>query len=266
MPSVKKALKRLSPGLFRAAKRRYRRVQFRFAHGGSEHRAKRALVRRHGKSVLTGPFKGMRYGDDVACSAYVAKLVGSYEQELHAVISEIIGTGYKAIVDVGCAEGYYAVGFAIRMPDALVHAFDTDSDARWYCAELAKLNGVSNRVKTGGFCDHAALQAICGSETLVLCDCEGFELELLDPARAPGLATTDILVELHDFIRPGISAELLSRFRTTHEVRLLDTTDRNPEDYTVLQDVAPADRYWAVREGRPAKMQWAFLKHLQHDS
>jgi hypothetical protein len=97
-----------------------------------------------------------------------------------------------------------------------------------------------------------------------MCDCEGFELDLLDPARIPELETVDILVELHDFIRPGLTADLLSRFRTTHDIRLIDTTDRNPDDYAVLKDVAPNDRYWAVREGRPAKMQWSFLKRLKN--
>jgi hypothetical protein len=40
-------------------------------------------------------------------------------------------------------EGYYAVGFALRMPDAIVYAFDIDPTAQHYCANLAKLNCVS---------------------------------------------------------------------------------------------------------------------------
>ena len=66
------------------------------------YRAKQALVKHYGKKVITGPFQEMRYGDNVACSAYVAKLVGSYE-ELHAVIEQIIQTPYKAVIDIGCA-------------------------------------------------------------------------------------------------------------------------------------------------------------------
>jgi hypothetical protein len=259
MGIAKRVIKRLAPGIFQAAKRRYKAVRFRFGHGGSEYRSKRALVKRYGKQVLTGPFQGMRYGDDVACSAYVAKLVGSYEQELHAIIGDIIGEDYRAVIDVGCAEGYYAVGFAFRMPSTTVYAFDTDLEAQKYCASLAELNGVGDRIKVLGLCDHESLRKLCDSSTLILCDCEGFEAELLDPERVPELRTTDILVELHEFIVPGVTEALLSRFHETHAVQLVDTVERRPEDYPVLNGVAPEDRYWAVREGRPTGMQWAYF-------
>lgn len=259
MRLVKQAIKRLAPRLFQTAKDRYKSLQFRFGHGGSEYRAKRALVRRHGKVVLSGPFRGMRYGDDVVCSAYVAKLVGSYEQELHEDLEQLLRSGYRTVVDVGAAEGYYAVGFARRLPEAHIHAFDTDADAQRYCARLARLNDVSERVQVSGMCDHTALQPLIGPHTLVICDCEGFEADLLDPARLPELCQTDILVELHEFLRPGVTDEILRRFKESHTAKLIDTTERDPDSYPALAELSREDRYWAVREGRPAAMQWAVL-------
>ena len=259
MRLVKQVVKRLAPGLFHSAKDRYKWLQFRFGHGGSEYRAKRSLVRRYGKVVLSGPFRGMRYGDDVVCSAYVAKLLGSYEQELHDGIEQLLRSGYRTVVDVGAAEGYYAVGFALRLPEAQIHAFDTDVDAQRYCARLARLNERSDRVHVHGICDDPALQPLVGPNTLVICDCEGFEAELLDPARVPGLYETDMLVELHEFLRPGVTDQILRRFEGSHTAKLIDTAERNPDAYPALAELSREDRYCAVREGRPAAMQWAVL-------
>jgi hypothetical protein len=43
-------------------------------------------------------------------------------------------------------------------------------------------------------------------------------LELLDPVAVPQLISTDILVELHEFIKPGVTRTIFSRFCDTHSV------------------------------------------------
>lgn len=259
---MKNFVKNYFPGLFFRLKRMKRHLEFRRAHGGAEYRAKRALVGRYGQRVLGGPFAGMRYGDDVACSAYVAKLAGTYEEELHPIIDELIAKKCARIIDVGCAEGYYAVGLAARIPLASIYAFDTDESARWYCAQLAKLNLVCDRVVLGGLCDHLLLRNLCVAGTAVFCDCEGFELKLLDPILVPELIRTIIIVELHEFLIPGVTDTIISRFRISHDIQLIDARDRRTENYRILDVVDPQDRAYAVREGRPAAMQWAYMKPL----
>jgi ribosomal protein L11 methylase PrmA len=166
---------------------------------------------------------------------------------------------YSVVVNIGCAEGYYAVGFALRMPDAIVYAFDIDPTAQHYCANLAKLNCVSERVGVNGFCGHRQLQQLCGHRSVILCDCEGFEWELLEPAAVPRLATTDILVELHEFIKSGVTDTIFSRFRDTHSATLTDTRDRDAKSYPMLEAMAHLDRHSVLCEHRPAPMQWAYL-------
>lgn len=263
MRTVKQLIKRTLPGLFFALKRVRRQRQFRVGHGGAEYRAKQALVRAYGKRILSGPFNGMKYGDDVVCSAYLAKLVGSYEEELHGVIAAAIARSYSRVIDIGCAEGYYAIGFALRLPGARVYAFDTDPEAQRYCQNLARLNGVAGRVLVAGYCGVAELQALCGRDALVVCDCEGYEDELLDPALAPALQNTDIIVELHEFLKPALTKRLLERFQKSHSVTLINSAPRDPAAYPILKVVAAEDRPWAVREGRSAAMQWAFMQAHQ---
>jgi hypothetical protein len=95
--------------------------------------------------VLNGPFKGMKYPDFKSVgSSFYPKLLGSYEKELHEVIIQFFSKNYSELIDVGCAEGYYAVGFALKNADMQVHAYDTDNQARLLCEKMAKLNGIKN--------------------------------------------------------------------------------------------------------------------------
>ena len=59
------------------------------------------------------------------------------------------GPAYPVVVNIGCAEGYYAVGMAGRMPDTRVDAFDIDPAAQRACGELAARRGVADRVRVG---------------------------------------------------------------------------------------------------------------------
>ncbi len=102
------------------------------------------------------------------------------------------------VVDIGCDEGYYAVGMAMRLPRARVYAFDINSQAQHDCAQMAVLNNVQDRVVIGGECTWEGLQQLLKPGDLVICDCEGCEAALMDPAKAPALARAFLIVELHD--------------------------------------------------------------------
>jgi len=76
-------------------------------------------------TVLNGPFKGIKYIDLSIGSKILPKLAGSYEEPIHKWINEIIEKNcYSTIINVGCAEGYYAVGFSKAISKTKVLAFD----------------------------------------------------------------------------------------------------------------------------------------------
>jgi hypothetical protein len=57
------------------------------------------------------------------------KFLGTYELELHRVIERAIELRPKYVLNVGCAEGFYPVGLAIRLSDAQIFAADADPKA-----------------------------------------------------------------------------------------------------------------------------------------
>ena len=217
-------------------------------------------VSEHGLRVQSGPFVGMTYVSQAVGSALMPKLVGSYESELHSLMEQILTIPYPVVVDVGCAEGYYANGLALRLPTAQVYAFDTDPEARQLCETMAKLNGVQERVHVAGKCEPGNLNALLHDQSLIICDCEGFETELLRPDLVPAMAQADILVELHDHVKPGITPLLVSRFGATHQITLIKAVERDPADYPLLRFSDGERRRLAVSEFRPLGQQWAFLR------
>jgi len=250
--SLKAVLRRSLPGPYRSLQqsltdRRLRRVQKR-------------LEKECGLVVQSGPFAGMTYVSEAICSSLVPKLLGSYEAELHDVLAQILTRDYETVIDVGCAEGYYAVGLALGLPRARVHAFDIDARARELCAKLAQANKVAERVIIEDECDHERLNSLIRGRTLIVCDCEGCELHLLDPKLAPEIKKSDLLVELHDMIDPNITPTILSRFAATHEITLVDIEERDPSAFPILRNFDRLTQRTAVAEFRDTPMQWVYLQ------
>src|SRR5688572_29053294 len=126
--------------------------------------------------VLSGPFEGMEYYNKIIWGPVTGKWIGCYEEELSGVIRDILASDYDTLIDVGAAEGYYAVGFAWKLPTAKVISYDIDPIARRRQRQLAKLNGVEN-LDVLKYCSHEELARRITRRCFVMSDVEGFELE-----------------------------------------------------------------------------------------
>jgi len=219
--------------------------------------------------VLHGPFSGLGYvRARSAGSALLPKILGCYERELHTVIERIVRNDYSDIVDIGCAEGYYAVGLGMRVPRATVHAFDTSPRARRLCAELAERNGVASRLKLGESCDEGALLALeLGPRALLMSDCEGYEARLFTPRLAAHLARHDVLIEVHEQHDPELSRVLQSRFAPTHDITVVESVDDRRKlrvyDFQELAQYDARTRLRIVSEGRAGAMEWLYCASRQ---
>jgi len=178
-------------------------------------------VGRIGKKVFAGPFRGMELIDDIMSAIFTPQLLGTYEWEIHDAVEQAISKPYKHIINVGCAYGYYAIGFAMRMPDTIIHAYDIDENCRAQCKKMAKLNGVEDRVIIGERFNGEDFSKFENEETLVFMDIEGAEQELLDPIQFEHLQKMDVIVKLHDCNIPNLSITIPAKFSTTHMVKIL---------------------------------------------
>lgn len=220
------------------------------------------LVKRSGTRVLSGPFRGMDYGGGASEGSRSARLLGCYEASLIPVIEEIVARAYPLVIDIGAAEGYYAVGLALRMPQTRVLARDADARAQDLCKALAARNGVAERVTVGGLFTHADFDLALTQPTLVLCDIEGAEAALLDPVAAPGLLQADILVECHEGLVPGITRTLTDRFAASHQIRRIDRKLDPSALPDWMEELSDLDRLIALWEWRTSPTPWLWMRHL----
>lgn len=212
--------------------------------------------------VLNGPFAGLRYlNPEAAGSSLINKLLGSYEQELHPVFERIKEMNYDTIIDIGAAEGYYAIGLALRYPKAKVIAFEASAAARQICSEMARFNGCENRIEIRGTCSPVALRNIeITGRALIICDCEGYEDILFDEQSRSWFARHDIVVELHDGFVPGISWKIEKLLRETHSyeniIAIEDVQKALRYDYPELAGMNFEDRMEHLSEARHPGSHW----------
>ncbi len=218
------------------------------------------LVQKSGHRVLSGPFKGMDYSVPASEGARAARLMGSYEASLAPVIETAVARRYRQIIDVGCAEGYYAVGMALRLPRARVWARDASTAAQDLCREHARRNGVADRVEVGGLMGPQEFDWCKRKRTLVICDIEGAEEVLLDPVAAPGLLVADILVECHDLMRPGLSDRIAARFAPTHAIARIGRSLTPAALPDWMESLSDMDRLIALWEWRGGPTPWLWMQ------
>jgi hypothetical protein len=225
------------------------------------------------RRVLTGPFSGTRYP-----AGFVPRMlfdgpyqVGSFELELRPAIERVVASAPATVVNVGSAEGYYAVGLATRIPGARVVGFEVDRRLRAAAARLADLNGVAGRVELRGLCTVEELAPLDPrGDTAVVMDCEGAEAHLADPERVPWLRDAFLVVELHPAIDPGIAARLRERFETSHELELIGSVVRRASDFDAslrqIGGLRRIDRELLVAEFRDGPQEWLSAVPRNHSS
>jgi hypothetical protein len=217
----------------------------------------REVSRATGGTVAAGPFAGMRLDYELFPVHASPKFLGTYEQELHRVIERAIQLHPKYVLNIGCAEGFYSVGLAIRLSDARIFAADADPKALSATMKNGQLNGVSDRIYPIGVVKPCQLgKYLKADASLVVMDCEGAEFSLLDPANDPILLRTNIVVEIHSEF--GDAYELIRKFANTHKIIEISPSVRAASDIHV-GPISGVDLLSAAAEWR-GHQSWLFLE------
>lgn len=224
------------------------------------HAIAEALIQDGGAVVRSGPFAGLRYVRRTGDGSLCARLIGSYESELHPHIEAFAAEGLDVVINIGCAEGFYAVGMARLMPGVEVCAYDVSAAAQEDCAETAEANAVSDQVRIGGQFTGEDFAAFNGRKALVLIDAEGAEDDLLDPAAFPALAEMNVIVETHPGARNGVTERLTERFTPSHDVLRVEQQAKDPPLPDWLAANGHLDQLLAVWEWRGSPTPWLVMR------
>ena len=87
---------------------------------------------------------------------------------------------------------------------------------------------------------------------------------MLDPIACPSLRDAHILVELHDYLVPGVGPLVRERFAQTHDIQEIWERERTAADVstgpfylTILPDYVLVDAMW---EWRDMRMSWLWMQ------
>jgi hypothetical protein len=217
----------------------------------------RRLVGQCGTRIQAGPFAGMEFAPHQIAGCHMPKLLGSLESELHPFIYSMPQAQYDTILNIGCAEGYYAVGLKRMLPQTRMIAFDVNPQARRVCAQVAAFNKVDVEIEE--VYRHEDFARFPG-RTLVFCDIEGDEIELIDPENAPSLRYMDLVVELHR-MPVGHARDIVPpRFRESHDIQIVEDGSAPVNIPPSLRGLLELDRLLCLWEWRSHANAWAIMK------
>ena len=197
-----------------------------------------------------------------------AMLLGTWEKELFHVIETIRHSSYSKIICIGAAEGYYAVGFGLIHNETPIIAFEEIRSYRSFLQNLAESNFLSNiDYKKRCNLDNLknALDLDKKRNSLIFCDIEGGEIELLNPQKIASLKYSHILVEIHEMYQNECEKTLIKRFSKTHQIEIVKGKERSLEDLppqlAFLNYLCSQKKILSLMsEGRPYPMNWLWMK------
>lgn len=216
------------------------------------------------KRIIKGPFSEMLF--DVP-NFNTAMLIGTWELELNEQISKLLDTKPTNIYCIGAAEGYYAVGFANKLPACNVFAFEMQEKYKSFLLNLSTSNNCRN-IEIRGECTTNQLHQFLSYDnesSFVFCDIEGGEIDLLDLNKVPDLKRTTILVEVHEMYVTDCEKTLIDRFKNTHSYTIIRGKERTlqdlPKKLNFLRFISSPSKILSLMgEGRPYPMNWLYLE------
>lgn len=226
------------------------------------------IVGKVGRVVQDGPFEGLVLAP---APHAIPKILGTYEQELWPAIAKAIERAPQTVFNIGCGEGYYAVGLSRRLPDVFTICFDIGKAQQEQCLQTSALNdapvmfpglpafgGESPEITWGrGISNwHGIPDGKYGSRWLAIIDCEGAELDYLSEKNCKNLGGTDLIIECHDFIGQPVMKILFERLGRTHDIEIIREAGRDTAAIPLLANLGSYDRSLAVCEFRPLPMAW----------
>ena len=221
----------------------------------------------HGYQVAYGPFKGMQLNQCRNWSRYdlITQILGTYETHVLQKLIAFSKGKNNVFIDLGSADGYFAVGMAFSGVFDHVYAFEKDFEMQRIIKNNAQLNDCESKMSILGKSNEASLKSIvsqCKESITILIDIEGDEYDLLNPKMLSSLSHCSIICELHPWMKKdgkALQKALLSEASAFFDIELIYRESYNPNDFEELSCFNEEERLIALSEGRGPNMHWLVL-------
>lgn len=238
----------------------------------NNYRAKisKKIAMKYNYTVQNGIFKGLKIQEkqwwgigDVAI-----KCLGYYEIEVQDIIERVQReNNLNTFIDVGGADGYFALGLIKNKIFEQSIIFEISSLGRKSIKNGSRLNQVEDRILIYGEATQSNLSHILNENdielknTLLLCDIEGEEYNLINQDLLNFLRDSYIIIELHFFNNDLLSKkkkflELLASYHSLYIFNSLNRVINISSEFHLMDE---NERALLLSEGRSHIGEWVLL-------
>jgi hypothetical protein len=217
--------------------------------------------------VLYGFFKGLKLESNLWSARDVASIIlGQYEKEILDFIMNI-PSRFLYFVDIGAADGIYAVGLLKNEKFQRVICFESNLRSQKSIEINAHINQVNGKVSIFGEAKIDFLNTITMdselqlSKTVFLFDIEGGEYDLLTTENLIRMATSFVIVEIHKNVQNYEIKyrELIRRITPFFDYEVIREGERGSSEFSEISHWPDEDRNIIFSEGRRYAMEWLAL-------
>ena len=216
-------------------------------------------------NVKYGPFKGLRLDRNTWWGKLDlgSQCLGLYEKEILNLIESTPAGHYSTFIDIGAADGYYAIGMLVSAKINKTICFELTEKGRAVIAENWKNNHSPGELTILGAANaesFATLKADDLSNAFVLVDVEGAEFDLLTDDVLHQLKACTIVIEIHHWIDNFLDQynAFLRNASRYFELETIARVERETSNLPELRDFTDDSRLLLTSERRPGMMR--FLK------
>lgn len=225
------------------------------------------LIEKIGSQVYYGPFSGLRIPNALINELTLPEILGLYESCLFKVWEKLISKKINNIMMIGGHMGYYSAALSyLFQPDRMV-VFEREISLHALILEWAKVNEI-NSLQLFEEATASTFKNWENEINLIVCDCEGEEIDLLNPLEFEWQKKCDIVVEVHPFYQKNLAGTLVRRFIKTHKISIInDDFEEDEKIKKILRglqleklkyDEHPNHR-WIISEGKKVHTSGYFL-------
>lgn len=223
-----------------------------------------ALTQQMNNVVRYGLFKGFKFKHHRDWNGNM--YLGLYEKEVLDYL-HTIPRRYRTLINLGASDGYYAAGSVIAGIFNQSYCFELSKEGRENIKNNARLNSIKHKVKIYGLADNNFVELLLQdgaklSQSVMICDIEGNEFELLNSKVLSLLKRTIIIVEIHDWHKNGAQRynALKKNANQYFNLKEVKTGSRDLSIFPEIKDLKDNDRWLLCSEGRHYLQTWLILE------
>ena len=226
------------------------------------------VYKEYGNKIAFGPFAGMSLSLDPWWGSYdqISKILGEYEKEVLNKLCNFLKLNQNTIfIDIGAADGFYAIGVAYKNLAKHVYAFEISLKGQEELKKNSLTNKCNHKITIQGKANFENLYKISNelNNAVIIIDIEGDEYNFLEEKILKLFKFSYLIVELHpNKIKNGqiLENHLIDRAKGYFKVSKIYREDLKPNSFKIFNQLPDDERLLVFSEGRSRNPKWLVLE------